>query len=216
MSKFIKDLVSKHYSGRLDGVDDALLVNVVGLDANKTVTLRKQLREKEIQLLVVKNSLARRATEGTALSLAFEGVAGTVALIWGGEDLISLAKEVVNLHKDVDFEQFQARGGVMDGEPLSADRVVEISKWPSRSEQLSILSGQILSVGATLSAQLIGPGSALANQIKQKADDGDEPESGDAEATDTNQTTDVADTTDSTDDAAKSGPDAASPADEGT
>ena len=51
----------------LDGVDDALLVNVVGLDANQSVLLRKQLRDKNIQLLVVKNSLARRATEGTSL-----------------------------------------------------------------------------------------------------------------------------------------------------
>ena len=64
-----------------------------------------------------------------------------MALIWGGEDLISLAKEVARIHKDADFEQFQARGGVMDGEPLTAERVLEISRWPSRSEQLSILSG---------------------------------------------------------------------------
>lgn len=171
MSKYLKDLVSTQYARRLDGVDDALLVNVVGLDANQSVLLRKQLRDKNIQLLVVKNSLARRATEGTSLGPAFEGVEGTLALIWGGEDLISLAKEVAKIHKDADFEQFQARGGVMDGEPLTAERVLEISRWPSRSEQLSILSGQILSVGAKLSSQLIGPGSALASQIKQKSEE---------------------------------------------
>ena len=71
MSKFIKDLVTKHYADRLEGVDEALIVNVIGLDANKSVVLRKQLREKNIQLMVVKNSLARRATEGSPLGAAF-------------------------------------------------------------------------------------------------------------------------------------------------
>jgi ribosomal protein L10 len=171
MSKYVKDLVSKDIARRLEGVQDALLVNVIGIDANKTVVLRKQLREKDIRLLVVKNSMARRAMEGTPLGAAFEGAEGTLAMLWGGEDIISLAKEVVALDKGDDFEAFQARGGVMDGEHLTAERVKEISKWPSREEQLSILMGQILSPGASLSSQLIGPGGALASQIEQKSEE---------------------------------------------
>ena len=61
----------------------------------------------------------------------------------------------------------------MDGKPLSAEDVKAVSKWPSRTEQLSLLLGQILSPGATLSAQLLGPGRQLASQIKQKGE-GDE------------------------------------------
>jgi ribosomal protein L10 len=81
MSKYVKDLVAKEIAGRLNGVDDALLVNVVGLDANKTVVLRKQLREKDIHLMAVKNSLAKRATEGTPLAAAFECIEGTLAMV---------------------------------------------------------------------------------------------------------------------------------------
>ena len=55
--------------------------------------LRKQLREKNIQLVMVKNSMARRATEGTPLAAAFESMEGSLAVVWGGEDIISLAKE---------------------------------------------------------------------------------------------------------------------------
>jgi len=167
MSKYVKELVCQHYSRRLEGVQNALLVNVIGLDANKSVVLRKQLREKDIQLMVVKNSLAKRATEGTDLGPAFHGSEGTLAVIWGGEDLIGLAKEVIQLHNNQEFEAFEARGGVMDGEPLSAERVQEISKWPSREEQLSLLVSQILSAGANLSAQMLGPGRSLASQIDQ-------------------------------------------------
>jgi ribosomal protein L10 len=174
MSKYVKDLLAKDIAKRLEGVDDALLVNVVGIDANKTVVLRKRLREKEIRLLVVRNSLAKRATEGTALSAAFEGAEGTLALLWGGEDLISLAKEVVAIQKGGEFEPFEPRGGVMDGEHLTAETVKDISKWPSREEQLSILVGQILSPGARLSSQLLAPGGALASQIEQKAEEAED------------------------------------------
>ena len=171
MSKFVKDLITKDFGKRLDGVEEALLVNVIGIDANQSVVLRKALREKDIQLLVVKNSLARRATEGTPLAAAFEGVEGTLAVMWGSEDIVSLAKEATRLNDSPDFEKFETRGGVMDGEALSADRVKEISKWPSREEQLSILVGQILSPGSTLSGALCGPGAKLASQIKKKSEE---------------------------------------------
>jgi ribosomal protein L10 len=167
MSKYVKDLVSKHYAQRLEGVDDALVVNVIGLDANQSVVLRKELREKNIQLLVVKNSLAKRASEGTPLAPVFEGAEGSLAIMWGSEDAISLAKEATKLQNDKDYEAFETRGGVMDGEVLSADRVREISKWPSREEQLSLLVGQILGPGANLGSQLLGPGRSLASQVKQ-------------------------------------------------
>jgi len=171
MSKLVKDLVSQDFAKRLDGVQDCLLVNVIGMSANETVVLRKMLREKNIQLLVVKNSLAKRATEGGPLSSAFSGAEGTLAVVWGAEDFISLTKEVTELDKGTEFEKFETRGGVMDGEQLSPERVNEISKWPNRAEQLSILSGQFLSPGATLNAQLLGPGGMLQSQIKQKGEE---------------------------------------------
>ena len=178
MSKYVKDLVSKEIAHRLEGVGDALLVNVVGLDAGKTFVLRRRLREKNIELLVIKNSLARRATEGTPLAAAFQGVEGTLAMVWGSEDFVSLTKEITSLDGSAEFPTFQTRGGVMDGEHLSADRVKAVSLWPSRQEQIRILLGQILSPGANLASQLLGPGRSLASQIKEKAKDeaGDEAE----------------------------------------
>jgi len=168
MSKFVKDLLTKDLANRLEGVSDCVTANVIGLDANSTTALRKQLREKGIGLMVVKNSLAARATEGTSLAGAFEGIEGTHAVLWGAEDFVTLVKEVNELNKnEEEFERFETRGGVMDGEKLTPERVKEISKWPTRTEQLSMLVGQILGPGANLAAQLKGPGAKLASQIKQ-------------------------------------------------
>jgi ribosomal protein L10 len=175
MSKYVKNLMVREITQRLEGVQDALLVNVIGINANQTVMLRRELREKDIHLLVVKNGMARRATEGTSLAPALVSVEGTLAVIWGGEDFISLVKEVARLDKSKQYEHFKARGGVMDGERLTPERVREIAKWPNRLEQLSLLLGQILSPGAQLVSQIVGPGGALASQIEKKAEEEEEP-----------------------------------------
>jgi ribosomal protein L10 len=170
MSKYVKNLIADDVKTKLSGVNDALLVNVIGIPANDTYVLRKELRQKNIHLLVVKNSLAKRATEGTPLSNAFTGIEGTSAIVWGGEDFVSLAKEITELDKSEKFKAFATRGGVMDGDQLTPERVKQIAKWPNRAQQLSILVGQILSPGANLVSQLTSAGGALASQIKQKSE----------------------------------------------
>jgi ribosomal protein L10 len=170
----VKGIITKELESKLGSIDDALLVDVIGLDANQSVELRRELREKSIGLMFVRKSLARRAKEGTPLATALGDMEGSLAVCWGSDDFISLAKEVTRLNEDeVKYPQFQTRGGIMDGERLSPERVKEISKWPTREEQLSMLIGQILGPGRQLVAAIKGPGSQLAGQIKQKSE-GDE------------------------------------------
>ncbi len=170
MSKYVKNLMIDDLRQRFTEVSDVVLVSLEGVDANANNRLRAELSGKGIQLLVIKNSLARRATEGTVLEPAFEGATGPTAVVWGGEDIVSMAKEVIRLAKEKDYEPFGPRGGVMDGARLSPEEVEAVSKWPSRTEQLSILAGQILSVGAVLAGQLNSAGGSLAGQIKQKSE----------------------------------------------
>ena len=174
MSKYVKNLMIQDLVGRWDGVGEMVLVDTSGMEAEDSVALRRRLREKGMHLMVVKNSLARRATEGTALAPAFEGAGGSLAAVWGGEDVVTLAKEVIAIAEGEDFEKFETRGGVLDGEKLSADAVKGVSKWPSRTEMLSTISGQILGPAMTLSGQLVGPGRSLASQIKQKSEEDSE------------------------------------------
>lgn len=176
MSKQLKDMIASDIRKRLEGVNDALLVNVIGLNSGNTFQLRKELRSKNLSLLVLKNSLAQRATEGLPLSKAFEGSEGSLAIVWGGEDFVSLAKEMVELHRRPEFEKCTAKGGVMDGEKLTAEKVADISKWPNRAGQISIVLGQILSPGSKLLSQLGSPGGNLLSQIKQKAEGEEKPE----------------------------------------
>lgn len=167
MSKYVKNLLTDHLRQQLQGVSDALVVNLVGMDATTDNRLRKELRSKNIHVMVVKNSLAARAVAGTPLAPAFDGVTGSAAICWGSEDIISLAKEITKIARDVKFAPFTPRGGVMDGERITAVQVEQVSKWPNRLEQLSLLVGQILGPGAMLASQLTSAGGAVASQIAQ-------------------------------------------------
>jgi len=168
MSKFVKDLVTKDIAGRLEGVSDALLVNMIGLDANKSVVLRRNLRAQNIRVLVVKNTLARRATEGTPLAAAFEkDLEGSTAVCWGSEDIISLAKVIAKLHDNDEYKQFEIRGGAMDGQRLSPEDVKAVSKWPGRAELLSLVAGQATGIGSTIAGQIVGPAMELASQVEK-------------------------------------------------
>jgi ribosomal protein L10 len=171
MSKAVKNLLINDLRSKLQGVNDCLLVNVIGLNSEKTAKLRTELRKKNIQLQVIKNSMARRAAEGMPIASAFDGMEGSLAVVWGSEDVVSLAKEVIRLAEAKEFQGLEPRGGAIEGAKIPPQQVKVVSTWPSRSEQLSILAGQILGPGATLAAQLIGAGGTLAGQIKQKIED---------------------------------------------
>lgn len=170
MSKYVKNLISDHLRDRLKNVNDALLVNMIGLKSNANMRLRNELASKGIQVMVVKNSMAARAAEGTPLAPMFDGLTGTSAICWGCEDIVTLAKEITKLTKDEKNKPFETRGGVMDGERLTSDQVAQVAKWPGRAEQLAMLVGQILSPGADLVSQLTSAGGALASQIEQKGE----------------------------------------------
>lgn len=192
MSKLVKKLVSRDIANRLDGVNDAIVANIVGMTGEQNYNIRKTFRESGVTVMVVKRTMAERATEGTLLRPAFTNQAGSMAVIWGCEDFVSLVRMVTKMADSGKFVKLEIKGGVMDGEALTADQVKKVSKWPSRQEQISMLVGQILSPGATLSGQLVGPARKIAGQVKkmienleENSDEVAEPVSVTEEATET-------------------------------
>jgi large subunit ribosomal protein L10 len=176
MSKLVKKLVSRDIAHKLQGVQDAVVANVIGMTGDENYATRKALREKGIQLLVVKRTMAARATEGTSLRPAFDNQSGSLAVIWGCEDFVALVRTITKMVDSGSFPKLEIKGGVMDGEAMTADQVKKVSKWPSRQEQISMLVGQILSPGSTLSGQLVGPARKIAGQVKKMVEDREESE----------------------------------------
>ena len=73
----------------------AMLVGFKGMTVPKDQELRNQLREAGVSYGVVKNTLARKAAEGTALEQASDHFKGVTAVALSNEDPVNLSKAIV-------------------------------------------------------------------------------------------------------------------------
>lgn len=168
MSKRVKDMVVSDIRGRIRGVRDMLVVNSSKLDAITDNRLRLSLRKKSITTLTVRNTLAKKALADEGVTGLDPYLEGPSTLIWGGEDIVALSKEIAKWAKDL--EPLQIKGGTSEGTSLSAAAVDQLSKSPGRMELIGQIVGLALSPGAQLAAALLGPGGKIAGQIKTIAD----------------------------------------------
>lgn len=169
MSKVIKNHIINELTRELDGHGEVLVVDVSGLTGNEVNDLRLALRQQEISLLTVKNSLARQACESIGLAALGPVLEGASTLVWGGEDVVALSREITKWAKEIG--SLEIKGGAVEGKTLDAGAVDKLSKSPGRQELLSIIAGLILSPGSNIAGALLGPGGTVAGQIKSKAEE---------------------------------------------
>jgi len=171
MSKAVKEMVIDDIGRRLGDATDMLVVDMSKLDAFAANKWRLDLRKKNIRALAIRNTLARKALERSGVS-GLDGILeGPSTLLFGGEDVVQLSKEIVEASKG--NEKIKIKGGSVEGSVLDAAGVDALSKSPSREELIAKIAGQILAPGANLAAALLGPGSTLASQLKSKSEEGD-------------------------------------------
>jgi len=167
MSKPVKDLISRDYRNRYDGVDSACVVSVIGLDAISTNRLRGELGSGNIRLQVVKNRLARRAFVDTALEPLGKVLEGPCAFVIGGESIIDVARTLVNLKKT--YPAIELKQGMLDGDSELID-VAKLAKMKSRVELLGEVAMLIASPARSVAGCLAGPGGRIAGCLKTMAD----------------------------------------------
>lgn len=180
MSKRVKGMLMDDIRGRLDGTRDMLVVDVSKLDAVSTNRFRLALRAKQISLLTVRNSLARRALSEAGVQGLDPVLTGSSTLVWGGADMVALSKEITGWLKDL--AKLEIKGGTLDGATLTAPDVEALSKSPSREELIGKIVQLALSPGARLAGALLGPGGTLASQLKTIVEKQESPAEGDAAA----------------------------------
>ena len=164
MSKLVKDLVRKELVKRFEGVSSLAVVGISGLDAVSTNEIRGRLREKDIRISVVKNSLARQAFRELGLESGASLLDGPCAVACGRDDIVGIVRELLEIQKE--SPAFEVKAALMDGEAFRGDRVLDLSRYPTREEALSLVSSCALSAGGRLAASLLGPGGKIASILK--------------------------------------------------
>lgn len=127
-----------------------LLLNNKGLTLAEATTLRAKLRENNVVLKVIKNTLLARALKRAGYNpKQFEHLLKdeTVVAI-GMDDPVTPAKLLVDFIKD--HEKLMVKGGYVEGQILDAAGVVELSKLPGREELLQRLLGSLQSPAQNL------------------------------------------------------------------
>ncbi|GJL52330.1 MAG: hypothetical protein NPIRA01_35570 [Nitrospirales bacterium] len=117
----------------------AIVAECSGMPVNQVAQLRRQLRDAQARMHVVKNTLASRAVEGTPL-LPVQGLfIGQLALVIGYDDPVLPAKVVRDFIRNEKCEdRLSVKGGVLDGVALDPARLNAVADLPSRNELLSM------------------------------------------------------------------------------
>jgi large subunit ribosomal protein L10 len=163
MKKQEKAEVVERLSANLGRARIALVSEQKGITAGESDSMRRRLRASGGELNVAKNTLVRLAIKDGKYATLDANLGGPIGLIVGYADPVELAK-TVNSFRDLG-ERFKVRGGVLDGQPLTAEEISALAALPPREVILAQLLG-LLSAPATRLARLLNePGSALARAL---------------------------------------------------
>ena len=129
-----------------DDIKDAqsvVLVDYRGLTVAQDTELRKQLREAGVIYKVCKNTMMKRAFEGTDFAGLEEYLEGPSAMVVSKDDATAPARIICKFAKTA--EALEVKAGVVEGTVYDAAGITELSKIPSREELLSKLLGSLQS-----------------------------------------------------------------------
>ena len=114
----------------------AMLVGFQGMTVQKDQELRNQLREAGVSYEVVKNTLARKAAEGTVLEQAADQFKGVTAVALSQQDPVGLSKAIAKFTK-ANPEIFKFKVGIVEGKVVALRDVEAIASLPSKEELIS-------------------------------------------------------------------------------
>lgn len=114
----------------------AMLVGFQGMTVAKDQELRNQLREAGVSYEVVKNTLARKAAEGTALEAARDQFKGVTAVALSTGDPVGLSKAISKFSK-ANPEIFTFKAGIVEGKVVALRDVEAIASLPSKEDLIS-------------------------------------------------------------------------------
>ncbi len=115
----------------------AVLADARGVDVDAMTGLRKLARENQVYLRVVRNTLAKRAVQGTEFECLQDALVGPTIFGFSMEDPGAAARLFKDFAKD--NENFEVKALAVGGELLEAGQLDRLAKLPTRDQALSML-----------------------------------------------------------------------------
>ncbi len=133
----------------------AYLADLSGMTVELATKLRDRCRAEGIRVEVAKNTLLRRAAEGTGNEAILPRLTGPTALVTSDTDEVAPARILVGFQKEFKFPGL--KGGLLDGRDLSEEDVKAISSLPTKDVLLGQLARTLQSPLSNLASAITSP-----------------------------------------------------------
>jgi len=176
MSRPVKEMMMSDYQRRFADVDNALVVDVRGIEGNENNAMRVNLHEKGIRVAIVKNTLARRAFKGTNLEAIEPALDGPSALVYGADSVVEVAREMIDWAKRVN--ELDLKGACLEGQFFEGEEGIKrLSEFPTKDEAQAKIVAAALGPGSRVVGAAKAPGSnvlAIIKEIEDRLEKGEE------------------------------------------
>ena len=170
LSRASKTLKVQKLAGELEHSTSAIIGTFAGLTASKDFELRKAVRNAGGSYHVVKNKLAARASQGSKIEAALQGLKGVSSVAYTSGDPVALAKALSTWVKD--NAEFTFKLGIIDGKVINVDEIAALATMPGKEELFSKLLFLIQSPAQRLATVINATGRDLAVVINQGVEKG--------------------------------------------
>lgn len=164
MSKPVKDLITRELASRYAQSENAVWIELQGVNGITTNEFRRTLRARQMRLEVVRNALLRRACTSGPLARLAEALDGPTALVTGGESAVAVAKLLEEWRPKL--PHLKIRGAVLEGEFLDEARVKGLAAMPTKRDMQARIARLALSPGGKLVAAILSGGGGVAGCLK--------------------------------------------------
>ena len=138
-----KQIIIDEIKSKLDGAQAAVVIDYMGITVAQADEMRRKLREENVDYTVYKNTLMKRAIDGTDFAPLADILEGPSAIAISKEDATAPARVLNGIIKD--FQKMAFKAGVVEGTFYDKDGIEEIAKIPSRDELIAKFMGSIQS-----------------------------------------------------------------------
>jgi len=170
MKKKEKVLFTDNLTAELKSAKSLVLINYTGLSVKSQQELKKRLKEVGAKMLVVKNTLLKRASETAKLDkeiITDEILSGQTALVISEGDPISFIQVIGKFSKEFNVPQMKV--GIVEGSFQSKEALAKLATLPGKDILLGQLLGSLMSPSYGLVGTLNGNLQKLVYVLSQKA-----------------------------------------------
>src|SRR5271163_1995426 len=155
----------KKLAAELQTSTSAIIGTFKGLTASKDFELRKAVRAAGGSYHVVKNKLAAKASEGSKIEAALQGLKGVSSVAYTSGDPVALAKALSAWVKD--NAEFTFKLGIVEGKVITVEEVGQLATMPGKEEIYAKLLFLLQSPAQRLATVLNATGRDLAVVLNQ-------------------------------------------------